>query len=414
MNTKRAIRMMYDVAHQFNLFDRMEDELEQAQNNEATMIALGMRLGLSEKDLENSIPSVPNALYKQYSLFQYLNDWELAETLSSPYAPDRFLKCIFGNKWTDSSVPTIDEERKALATSVRARCDQKVLQINELFPNTYPLHLPVWKFHINTCNFISFKNVYAMIDSWDEVLQRFSTLFFAAVKGDLPEREALELNLLSSFFAAFDCIMPHIPITYQHIQKYRAQMQHEGFHQLTSYVRIHKIIPFWQAREFYFNTDALTHYVEHHNDTKATIRSFLCKISNFECHYTFILDSKKHDYIQSLTDDEFLEYGFNCLGLEDDDTPSPYMDSEHILIEKTAQEIDSKDRFIAEQGKRLLKSIHFSSSVSKAEHFNPTARQMYRMGINSSLPESYIHPLPISDVMQCNDTYEGGIGNDAY
>ena len=156
------------------------------------------------------------------------------------------LRAIFGEKCQVPDIPSSEQEKEAIITSVRARCDQKVLQINELFPDTYPLHLPVWKFRIRTNKFLSFDKVYELVDAWDDVIQRFSTLFFAAVEADLPENDALELNLLSSFFDAVDLVMPREKITYGYIQKTRAQIQEEGFKQLSSYVRICRVIPFWK------------------------------------------------------------------------------------------------------------------------------------------------------------------------
>ena len=150
MKTKRAIRVLRDVAMKFRLLDRMEYEFAHLDESDDAILRMGTRLGLSEKDLQNGTSTVPDKLYKRYSLFSRLADWELRERLVGPYAPYRMLQAIFGEKCQISDIPSSEQEKEAIITSVRARCDQKVLQINELFPDTYPLHLPIWKFWIST------------------------------------------------------------------------------------------------------------------------------------------------------------------------------------------------------------------------------------------------------------------------
>ena len=142
MKVERAIRMLYDVANQFGLYDRMQYELDHLNGNEDAIVQMGMRLGLSERDLQNGASPVPDALYKRHSLFAHYADWKLCEELVGPYAPYRALQSIFGEKYQGPDVPSSAEEKEAIAVSVRSRCDQKILQINELFPDTPGLEIP--------------------------------------------------------------------------------------------------------------------------------------------------------------------------------------------------------------------------------------------------------------------------------
>lgn len=416
MKVERAIRMLHDVANQFGLYDRMQYELEHLNGNEEAIMQMGMRLGLSERDLQNGSSPVPDALYKRYSLFTHFADWKLCEELVGPYAPYRTLQSIFGEKYQGPNVPSSAEEKEAIAVSVRSRCDQKILQINELFPDTYPLHLPVWKFRISTSEFLSFEKVYELADSWDDAVRRFSALFFAAVEAELPESDALELNLLASFFDAVDLVMPQERITYSHIQKYRAQMQEEGFKQFGSYVKIRMEIPFWKAREFYSDLDFLARYIAHHDGAKAAIRSFLARILAYECHYTFINNVEEHEYRQSLTEEELEEYEIDSMMSGEDDISPTYIIPESVLIEKTDKEITQKDRLIAEHGKKLVQSIRNGgvTPTPNREYSNLTARRMNRMGIDLGLPKHYINPLPSHEDIDCDEFTEEGACNEEY
>lgn len=410
MKAKRAVRMLHDVAFQFGLCEGIQEELEHLSENQDAIVQMGTRLGLSEKDLQNGTSPVPDALYKQYPLFADFSEWKFCETLAGPYAPYRVLRSIFGAKCQVPDVPSLAEEKEAIAASVRSRCDEKVLQINALFPDTYPLHLPVWKFHISTSEFISFEQVYELVESWDDAVRRFSALFFAAMEADIPESDALELNLLASFFDAVDHVMPLERITYAHIQKYRVQMQEEGFSQFSSYVRIRRVIPFWKAREFYRDSALLARYIEQHDGAKAAIRSFLSRILTYECHYTFINDLKEHEYRQSLTEDELEEYEIDSMMSDEEDDAPTYIFSEPILIDKIDNEITQQDRLIAEHGKSLVKSVYHGGVPPKMqrEYSNNVARLMHRMGINPGLPKHEINPLPAPTGADCSEFREEG------
>lgn len=398
MNVKRAVERMHFVAIDFRVSDRMQDDFDHLNGNEDAIVALGRRLGLSKRDLMRGTSPIPDELYNRYPLFGYMRDWDFDVEASYPFGPYRILKAIFGEDYKGPDIPSKEEEQKMLAMDIRARCSQKMIQINELFPNTYPLDLPAWKFRYSTDNFISFRKVYEMVDSWDQVIQRFSELFFSAMESDLSEHDALELNLLSTFFDAIDHVMPMRSITYEHIQKYREKMKEENFKQFSSYVRI-QLFPFWRAREFYRDPDSVKCFIEKHYGAKAQIRSFLTNVLSYKCSFVFINDMKEHEYRQSLTENELEEYDIACaeqydiLGYEDN-TPPVYITSEPLLIEKTEHELSPEDRLISEHGKSLVRSIYCGGvhSDSQREFSDNCARMMHRMGQDT--PEYMIHPLP--------------------
>lgn len=410
MNVKKVTKMLYDVAIQFDVLDDLQKDLKSLHGDEDAIVHMGSLLGLSKQDLLKGIAPVPDTLFHRYNLFSYMSEWKLAEVLTGANAPFRMLRALFGNTYQGPDVPSEEEEKELLIASVRARCDQKLHQINKLFPDTYPLDLPVSEFRISTNTFISFRKVYEMANSWDEALQRFSSLFFAAVKTDLPESEALELNLLSTFFNAVDEVMPQKRITYNHIQQYRDKMQEEGFELFSSYVRIHRVIPFWKAREFYKDSNYLVQYILQHRDSKATIRSFLSKIETYECTYTFINDIEEHQRRQGETESGLEEYDPNIIWDDSDDCPPCYILSEPVLVEKTNAELDQRDRLIAEQGRKIVSSVRNGGAhtVQKYEYSDVSARMLNRFNI---LPENRkwrIGPIAFKYNDNCTGTREEG------
>lgn len=408
MNTKRAYQVIYDVLSQFDLTDQFESELEAAAGNEEKLFRIAEAVGITKDNLRLGIAPVPDAVYMQYPLFDLLSNWNFSKLLTGKYAPLRALGQVFGHQVVDAlaDVPTEKEEEEMVMASVRARCDRKALQINELFPGTYPLELPVSKFALRTNELISFDKVYEMADSFEAVIKRFSTLFFAAVQADLTEQEACELNLLATFLEATDLVLVNRPITYSHIQEYRVYMQEEGYTQLESYVRIRRVIPFWMAREFYKDADFVVKYIEQHADAKATIRRFLMKVTAYECTYTLIKDISEHQRRQGMTEEELEEYEIDRMMSEWEDTPPTYETCEPILIAKENDEIDEKDRLIVERGEKILKNARCKYPPQEPEARNITVRIMKRFGlsVNDSMKKSAI---PDADFLGFDVTEEG-------
>lgn len=384
MNTKRAYQVICDVLIHFDLTDRFDSELEAAAGNEDRLFRIAEAIGITKDNLRLGTAPVPDTVYKQYPLFDLLSNWNFSKLLAGRYAPFRIFGRLFGHCATDAlaDVPTEKEEEEMVMASVRARCDRKVLQINELFPGTYPLELPVSKFVLQTNELINFDKVYEMVDSYETVIKRFSTLFFAAIRADLTEQEACELNLLATFLEATDSVLVNRPITYSHIQEYRVHMQEEGFTQLESYVRIRRVIPFWMAREFYKDADFVAKYIARHADAKATIRRFLTKVTAYECVYTFVKDVSEHQRLQEMTEEELEEYEIDSMMSEWEDASPIYETCDPILVAKEDTEIDEKDRLIVERGERILKSVHCKYHPKEPEARNIPIRIMKRFGLS--------------------------------
>lgn len=290
MNTKQAYRLLYSVICRFELTDQLGSELEAAVGNESELYRIAELLGITKEHLRLGISPVPDAVYKQYPIFALFADWNFSKLLTGKYGPLRTLGRIFGQKVRDQlpKIPSEKEEEEMVMASVRVRCDRKVRQVNKLFPGTYPVGFPVSKFILRTNELITFEKVYEMADAYDTLIKRFTSLFFAAIQADLSEREACELNLLATFLEAIDVVPGHEPITYRHIQQYREFIQTEGYKQLESYVRIRREIPFWWAREFYKDAAWVVKYIQQHPESKRKIRSYLHKVTAYECQYVYI------------------------------------------------------------------------------------------------------------------------------
>lgn len=150
---------------------------------------------------------------------------------------------------------------------------------------------------------LSFEQVEALCDSFDQVVTRFSELFFADVKDALSDDLALELNLLATFLGAVDMMLPTERVCHSYIQKYRQLLQQECYTSITDYVRIHRNIPVWRAREFYSNREFAKNYIQNHPDCKRVVREFLQKVTSYECRYVFINNMEAHERVQNRPED---------------------------------------------------------------------------------------------------------------
>ncbi len=373
MNTKRAFRVIADVAILFDCGEliNMEHERLAAKNVPEAEIAtvLGAYLGLSTKEVEFGTDDLPSRIYDKYPVFDLVSNWRFANLMAGPNGPAQMLKAIFGNKATVNA-PSRKEENEAIIASVRARCDAKVLQINELFPNTYPVHLPVYRFSISTERFIDFEQVEELCVEYDRVVARFRELFLSDVQEDLPEELALEFNILATFLDAVDIMMPNQRVCHGYIQQFRQILQQEHYDDMNDYVRIHRSIPVWKAREFYKNREFALGYVQKHPECKRVIREFLQKVTAYECQYTFINNTEAHKRFQNRSEDmsewtsedwaDFEAYADDDLVFNPDkgENPSaPYVMSEDIIIPKANTEITQNDRLIADYGQTIVGSM---------------------------------------------------------
>lgn len=372
MNTQRAFKVIADVAGRFDcraLIDKEHERLVAENLPEAKIHAvLGECLGLSTKEVIFGTDYLPSRIYDRYPAFALVSKWHFAELMAGPNGPAQMLKAIFGDKAT-TNAPSKKDEDKATIASVRARCDAKVLQINELFPNTYPVHLPVYRFHISTDRFISFEQVEELCAEYDRVVARFSELFLSDVQEDLPKEQALEFNLLATFLDAVDLIMPAQRVCHNYIQQYRHILQQEHYDDINDYVRIRRSIPVWRAREFYKNREFALGYVQKHPECKRLIRQFLQKVTAYECQYIFINNQEAHERFQNRPIDmnDWTAEDWADFEADDDDdwvynpsksvNPSaPYVISEDIIIPKDNTEITEVDRLIAGYGQTIVGS----------------------------------------------------------
>lgn len=381
MDKGRAKRVIADVAGRFGITHFYDGDWAKAGEEE--ICRAGALLGLSKRDQEAGKSPVPDALYKKYKIFDLLPIWDIAGQMKGRYGALRVLKRIFGETCQELDVPTEEEERLMVLDTVRPRCDQKVRQLNELFPGTFRLDLPVLRFQFTTNQFRSYKEVYELADAYDQVVERFSELFFVALKDDLPERQALEFNLLSSFLEAWDVVIPCERMTYSYLVAHRDIMKAEGFQQLSSYVRLRRVIPVWEARQFYSDPQYVVRYIATHEDAKSEIRRFLTGIGSYECFYIFIQDMAEHQFRQKLSGKELLERECECMWQDGDDSTATYLFSDPILVSKENGEITEEDWLLAEQGLSMVKSIRNGGARcrQKREYYNIVERMCKRLGI---------------------------------
>lgn len=393
MNVKQARQLIKWVAEDLSI--PAVSMMDLRRMGEEELVRVGASVGLTREDLATNRSPVPDAVRKKYKVFDLMSQWDLAGMLVGKYGPMRFLQRVFRNQYHGPDVPSEEEEREMMARAVLPRCDAKARQINELFPGSFPVELPVLKFMVETSNFRSFKEVYQLADAFDELVECYGKLFFKALEGDLTEKQALEFDLLSSFLEARDVVDVRHRMTYAYVAENRTMLREEGFHQLSSYVGIRRIIPVWKAREFYVDQAYVTRYIERHDVAKVEIRRFLSKIDAFSCCYVFIQNMEEHELLQSLPEEERMERETaNMLQEEMDESNATYLISDPILVTKVGDEVSEKDLIIAERGLKMVKSVRNGGVLPRRrqESYDILRRQMKRFGME--IPEQPDVPLP--------------------
>lgn len=402
MNTKQAFRIIRDVAQRFDVDALVNEEYKKLRSTglqeDELICKLGACVGLSKRDLEMGTQSLPNRIYKQYPVFGLLPMWDFSQHLSGRNGPARALKAIFRDK-TNINVSTREEEQQMILASVGPRCEAKARKINELFPNTFPLDLPVHRFFVSSDEFINFDQVKELCTSYDLIVERFSELFFADIQEDLPEATSLELNLMGTFLNATDIMLPGQRACHNYIQKYRQVLQHESYTHITDYVRIHRTIPVWKAREFYQDRAFAVNYVEKHPECKHLIREFLQKVSSYSCRYIFIKDIEAHMREQKRPEDMSEWTNQDWDDFESEEDPA-YITSDSIFISKDNREISEMDRLIVEAGQAMVSShfyggakIRIRNNAWNSERFNRRLSvSISHQNRQMSIPSAAMHP----------------------
>ena len=211
-----------------------------------------------------------------------------------------------------------------------------MIEYDAVVPGTFHPNGEITQFKHYEDYFIDFPQYPKMMESFFQIYDRLSDLFFKALKTDLSQEEINEYNLFASFFLATDWTSSSFrPLFYDSLCKYRDLYVSEGYHDLDSYLKIRcSVTDFepWRCRQFAEHKDFAQRYQDIYSTTKSSISALCMNIKYIFCCFKW-------------SDAPFIDD-------EDDDIPDEFRLGKHqewtrLYIPKTKEELGSDGKSVA-------------------------------------------------------------------
>lgn len=249
---------------------------------------LAHTLGMTVDEIKSMDKNAAMRWSNKYPFFKYYRSYDLQWSLKSRYADgvtqeDMLLKAIFGE------MANVDVKERYDYEDVKRRLVSQLKKIDEAIPGTYHDGASFTKLEISTEVFLSFPQASKMLSSFIDIYNTVERLFFKALTDELSNDEIQEYDFLVSFLQVTDIVMPSSLMTYDLVKSYRSVYLAEDYHNLTSYARIRSFIGTspWRCKEFFDDLDLVQKFATIFPETKAQMREFSMKVSNFECFFTW-------------------------------------------------------------------------------------------------------------------------------
>lgn len=383
MKSQEEIReYILDVASLYSISDAVISIIHKDEENgmswDETLETISPLIGLSREAILTCDQDASNILYKRYPYFDMISCWKFSLEMRDPGKFDTLIKYLFTfDKQEDQDYYPENRIEKAIKYSVLRRCEQKIKDINRMFPGTFPHTLPISTFYFETDYFFDYPNVYSLIYERNRVIKRFSTLFFEALNRELIPEEISEFNLYCLHFNAQDILCPSAYITYSYISNNRALFLSEGFSRMEDYLSLKREFCPWRAREFYTDAQYVKEYIQQNPSAKREIREFIKNVSAYSCHYIYI---KNQDVLNNISHDlDFENSDYDLLENDADDSySSPYEFSDEIYIEKTAKEL-GKDKELIDRIQKMVISSKFGGVETASDCQSAFSERIPRM-----------------------------------
>lgn len=365
MNKEDIREYILDTAALYDITDCVLAAISEYDENDIswdeTIETVSDLLGLSVESILTCDETAANALYKKYPYFDMVSLWKFSSQMRAPGKAEALLEYLFTfDKQENPDYYPENRIAESIKASVLRRCEQKIKDINALFPDTFPHDLPISSFHIETDYFIHHPNVYTLIQERNRVINRFSELFFEALKRNLTSEEIQEFNLYCTHFDARDALTPSIYVFYPYVEDNRELFLLEGHNHLEDYLSFRRDFHPWKAREFYDDSQFVKDYIHQYPFVKKEIREFIKKVSAYHCFYVYI---KNPEALNDVSDDfELDSSSFDFLSFDEDEDNGPYEISNEILIEKTKKEL-GEDKELVD----LIRKLVISSKLGGIE-----------------------------------------------
>ena len=158
-----------------------------------------------------------------------------------------------------------------------------------------------------------------------DIVNRIKELFFKALRTDLNEIEANELNFLASWMHMYDVVAQSTLLTYNNILIYRDVFVKENYKDFFYYANFRRFIGTapWRCKEFFDDMSLVQEFVNIYPQAKAGMHQFTMNVTKFSCDFAWS-DAKPIVYSP-----------------EEEDVPVEQRAKErtHIYVEKTPEEM---------------------------------------------------------------------------
>lgn len=254
-----------------------------------TLHKIGVNFGLTEDEILNTDKEAARRYWNKYPFFQLYRDykaqWEWNQKFKDPQPTEEevLLNAIFGS---GGGIPVRARYNWA---SIKERLISQLKSVDEYIPGTYHDGAEITDLRISTQTIFSFPQCGDMIRSLIDIVDRIKELFFLALRQDLTQSEANELNFLASWIRAVDVATPSTIMTYDTICMYRDVYIEEGYDDFFEYVKFNAFVGTnpWRCKEFFDDPKLVEKLLYNFPQAKGEMRKFALELTKFECEFVW-------------------------------------------------------------------------------------------------------------------------------
>lgn len=312
--------------------------------DDETLKRISVRLGLSAKAILTMDMAEAKKYWNKYPFFklyhEYMGSWSWYQhfTDKKPTAAEMLLNAIFAEEKGIRGTPRYDMK------NLTERLITKLKEIDQAIPGTYHNGAEITQLRVYTQVFFSFPQCAELLRSFISMVKRTEELFFQALRQELNEEDASELNFLASWLDAVDAVAPTTVITYGNVRALKEVYLEENLPDFFSYVKIRSFIGTnpWRCQEFFDNMEIVKEFLYIFPQAKADMRKFAHDVAKFSC--TFVWSDAEP--IKFSDEDELMLEDFDrIIGENPIPVEERAKEVTHIYVDKTPAEMQGWDAF---------------------------------------------------------------------
>lgn len=318
------ISNLFELYHMntYGFFEDYDEELDESVEvplfrfgkiDEETLQKLSINFGLTKDEILNTDAEAAKRYWNKYPFFRLFSDymakWKWNQQFKDPMpsAEELLFNAIFAD---NKGIPA---QVRYDIKSVKERLLEQLRAIDEYVPGTYHANAEITDLKVATQTLFSFPQCTEMLRAFLEITERIQELFFRAIKEELSEDEANEMNFLVSWTEAVDVAAPNTIITYDTVRLYRNVYIEEGYDDFFAYVKFKRFIGTnpWRCQEFFDDPELVKKLVFTFPQAKGEMRKFALELTKFECDFLWS-DAQPIQYSEE--EEKELEQIDNMLG----------------------------------------------------------------------------------------------------